>query len=177
MFRDSRLIIKALPIKEVVIGAALVLSFFIGGSAWAGDIQIANAAAHLSNDQMNGHRITIYLDIENAGDDDRLYAVRSGISGKTMLSVPGRARGDSQVMEQGGMEMAETKHHRTAALEVPAGKVVQLENGGSHIMLMNPDEMPATGATFPITLFFEKAGSITVDVTMASTEFAQQPAQ
>ena len=177
MFRNSWLIIQALPIRKVMVGVTLAFSFLFGGSAWAGDIRIANAAAHLSNDRTNGHRIAIYLDIENAGGGDRLYAVRSEISGKTMLSVSGAARGDTPNMEQAGMEMPEAKHHRTTALEVPAGKVIQLEKGGSHIMLMNPDRMPATGATFPITLFFEKAGSITVEVVMESTEIAQQPLQ
>lgn len=177
MFRNSWLIFQARPIRETAIGAALALSFLLAGSAWAGDIRITNAAAHLNNDRMNGHRIAIYLDIENIGGGDRLYAVRSDISGKAMLSVSGAARGGAQGMEQASMEKDETLHHRTAALEVPASKVVRLEKGGAHIMLMNPGRLPATGATFPITLFFEKAGRITVDVVMESIEFAQQPLQ
>lgn len=174
MFRNSWMIIQALPIRGIMVGATLALTVLFGGSAWAGDIRIVSATAHFNNDQMNGHRIAVYMDIENAGGgDDRLYSVRSEISRKAMLSVTGSMRGDMRDSGHDGMEMAEVKHHQTAALKVPAGEVVHLKKGGSHIMLMDLNQMPATGATFPITLFFEKAGSVTVDVTMESVEFAR----
>ncbi len=177
MFESSWMFLRALPFQKIIVGASLAFLLLYSGSALAGDIRIANAAAHIGNDRTNGHRIAIYLDIENSGGGDRLYAVRSEISGKTMLSVTGAMRGDARGMEMTGAEMAEVRHNQTTALEVPAGAVVHLKKGGSHIMLMDPDRLPATGATFPITLFFEKAGSVTVEVTMESVEFAGQTVQ
>jgi copper(I)-binding protein len=59
------------------------------------------------------------------------------------------------------------------SVEIPAGGTVALAPHGAHIMLMGLKAPLELAQTFPLTLTFEKAGSITVEVTvesMAATE-------
>lgn len=53
-------------------------------------------------------------------------------------------------MEDGVMRM-----RRTTALELPAGKTVELTPGGYHVMLMDLKQQVKTGDTVPLTLVFE----------------------
>jgi len=52
------------------------------------------------------------------------------------------------------------------SIVVPAGESVALEPGGFHIMLMQLAEPLETGSEFTVTLTFEKAGAIDVNVTV-----------
>ncbi|HWA46216.1 MAG TPA: copper chaperone PCu(A)C [Hypericibacter adhaerens] len=61
-------------------------------------------------------------------------------------------------------------------VDLPAGGTVALAPNGLHIMLLGLKKPLAVGETFPLTLTFKKAGSITVDVTvepMGATEPSQ----
>lgn len=49
-------------------------------------------------------------------------------------------------------------------LEIPAGTKNSLNPSGDHIMLVRITNPLAEGTTYPLTLTFEKAGTITVDV-------------
>ena len=51
-----------------------------------------------------------------------------------------------------------------AAIEIPAGGETSLAPGGLHIMLIGLAEPLREGATFPLTLTFEGAGELTVEV-------------
>jgi len=51
-------------------------------------------------------------------------------------------------------------------LEIPAGGTVTLAPGGNHIMLMGLKRPLAQGETVPLTLEFEKAGDIGVELTV-----------
>ena len=50
------------------------------------------------------------------------------------------------------------------SVPVPAGGTIALEPGGFHAMLMGPNRTLEEGATFPVTLTFQNAGAVTVDV-------------
>ena len=52
------------------------------------------------------------------------------------------------------------------ALDIPAGQRVTLAPGGMHMMLMGLHKKLDEGATFPMTLSFEKSGEITVEVSV-----------
>ena len=165
------------PMKRnlaVGLAAAVLLSAITAASAQAGDVSISNATAHVMEDSVNGRRIEVYMNIENSGAArDRLYAVRSKLSQKTVLAVVqdgGHAMGGSSQGATGHSEAA--MHMQAAVLDVPAGATATLQHGASHIMLMEPKEMPAVGATFPVTLFFERAGRISVDVTIVPESMA-----
>lgn len=53
---------------------------------------------------------------------------------------------------------------QVVAIDLPPGQTVTLQPGGLHIMMMELVAPLAEGASFPLTLSFEKAGSVTVDV-------------
>ena len=56
------------------------------------------------------------------------------------------------------------KMERVDGVAVAAGETVSLEPGGIHVMLMGLKGPLVEGEVFPLTLNFEKAGAITVDV-------------
>lgn len=51
-------------------------------------------------------------------------------------------------------------------LEIPPGATVQLKPGGFHIMFMGLKAPFAKDAKIPVTLVFEKAGSIDVEMVV-----------
>jgi copper(I)-binding protein len=52
------------------------------------------------------------------------------------------------------------------AVDVPAGGTVALAPHGAHIMLVGLKAPLKAGQTFPLTLTFEKSGTVTVEVTV-----------
>ena len=156
------------------LAAMIFLSVVTAVSAQAAEISVSNATGHVMEDPVNGRRIQVYMNIENSGAArDRLFAVRSKLSPKTMISViqdSGNSADGSGHAEMGNSQ--EQMHMQTTVLDVAAGGTVSLRQDGSHIMLMDPAETPAVGATFPVTLFFERAGRISVEVTIVPMEMA-----
>lgn len=137
--------------------------------AQAGEIRIDNAVAYLVDDEMNGKRIEVYMDIANTGDImDRLYAVRSELARMTNLSVISVGG----AMDHGKDGISDSRHLQTSALMISPGEVAKLERGASHIMLMKPEGWPEAGGTFPLTLFFQRAGRVTVEVVMQARDLA-----
>jgi len=51
-------------------------------------------------------------------------------------------------------------------IDIPAGQTVTLAPNGLHIMLLGLKKPLELAQTFPLTLTFEKAGSVTVEVTV-----------
>jgi copper(I)-binding protein len=163
------------PKKRVLavgLATVLLLSAVTAVSTQAADISVSNATAHVMEDSVNGRRIEVYMTIENSGAArDRLYAVRSKLSRKTMISATHHTGHGANGSGQDGMAHSDVdRHMETSVLDVAAGGVASLRHGDSHIMLMDPKETPAVGATFPITLFFERAGRVSVEVTVEPIE-------
>ncbi len=50
--------------------------------------------------------------------------------------------------------------------EIAAGSVLRLEPGGRHVMLMDPVAGIVAGDTIAVTLRFERAGSVEIEVTV-----------
>ncbi len=92
-----------------------------------------------------------YMTIENKGPADRLLAVSTDISSSVGLH--------SMTMEGDVMHMTPVK-----AIDIPSGATVVLSPGGLHIMFMGLKAPLKAGDSFPMTLKFEKAGEIKVDV-------------
>lgn len=92
-----------------------------------------------------------FLTITNKGTTpDRLIAVRSTVSEKVEVH---EMRMDGNVMRMRELEKG---------LEIPPGATVTLKPGSYHIMFMELRAPLAKDATVPVTLVFEKAGSIDV---------------
>ncbi len=94
-----------------------------------------------------------FMTIRNGGDrGDRLIAAESGVAARVQVH--------RTVMEDGVMRM----RHAEDGVEVPAGGVAELKPGGFHVMLMGLAQPLQEGSSFPVTLTFERAGRVTVDV-------------
>lgn len=93
-----------------------------------------------------------YMTLSNGGASaDRLVSAETGVAGRVEFH--------EHVMENGVAIMGEVE-----SVELPAGAEAVFEPGGRHIMLMGLDGPLAAGERFTMTLTFERAGEITVDV-------------
>lgn len=94
-----------------------------------------------------------FLTIRNAGQlGDRLIAVESEVAARVELHLTATV--------DGVMRMRRV----VDGIEVPAGGMAELKPGSFHIMMMGLAAPLEEGGSFPVTLTFERAGSVTVDV-------------
>jgi periplasmic copper chaperone A len=94
-----------------------------------------------------------FLKLDNGGADDRLVSASADVSKTVELHVM-KMEGDVMQMRQ------------VEAIELPAGKAVELKPGGLHIMFIGLKAPLKPGDTFPLKLRFEKAGEVTVQVNV-----------
>jgi len=93
-----------------------------------------------------------YFTVANhGGAPDRLVSVTSDIAAK------------AEVHEMAVKDGVMTMRPVVGGLEIPAGGKLELKPGGYHLMLMDLKHPAREGESFPATLTFEKAGSVTVD--------------
>lgn len=121
-------------------------------AATIGDVTIAEAVARASVG--NAPTSAVYMTITTAGAPDRLIAVASPAAEAAELHTS---------LAEGGI----MKMHRVDAIEVAPGAPAELAPGGQHIMLIGLDAPLEEGTTVPLTLTFEKAGDITLDVPVS----------
>lgn len=120
----------------------------------AGDIVLSHAWAPATP---GGARSAAgYVLIENTGGEpERLLGIASRIAEVAELH--------QMSMENDVMKMAPT-----GVLEIPAGGSVKLKPHGLHVMLMGLRVPLAEGDTFILTMTFERAGSIDLQVVVQS---------
>jgi copper(I)-binding protein len=95
-----------------------------------------------------------YLSISNAGSTgDKLLSASAEVARSVELH---EMKMDGDVMRM----------REIPAIEVPAGKAVELKPGGLHFMLMGLKTPLKQGDKFPLKLKFEKAGEVTVTVNV-----------
>ena len=93
-----------------------------------------------------------FLKLTNKGGAaDRLVSASAAVSSRVELH--------SMKMEGDVMRMRQVD-----AVDVPAGETVELKPGGLHIMFVDLKAPLKAGDSFPMTLKFERAGEVTVDV-------------
>lgn len=96
----------------------------------------------------------VYLSIRNPGDErERLVAVE--------MAAATAAEIHESVEENGVMRMIA----HPEGFEIPAGSTLDLEPGGKHIMLIEP-QVPEDAESLPITLRFERAGAVEIDAAL-----------
>lgn len=97
-----------------------------------------------------------FMELRNTGaEDDRLIAVRSDVAKRAELHR--HIAGDDGVMR---MREADD------GFAIPAGGTHRLGRGGDHVMFMGLTTRFEDGMTFPLTLVFEKAGDVVVEVVV-----------
>ncbi len=100
-------------------------------------------------------RADVFFVIKNTGSaKDRLYAVKSKMSKKAVL-------------EGGADKEGEDKDHKEVlGFEIPAGKSMEFSEDGPHVEMTGVKEKLVSGSKFQVTLYFEEAGPIKVEVTV-----------
>lgn len=133
-----------LAMAALLAGPALAHDYEIGG------LKIDHPWARATVGAVGG----AFLSVENAGAaGDRLLRAASPVAATVELHT--------HMMENNVMRMREVD-----GIDVPAGGKAELKPGGFHIMLMGLKHPLKEGEKFPLTLTFEKAGSIDVEVTV-----------
>jgi copper(I)-binding protein len=95
-----------------------------------------------------------YFVVHNKGSEaDRLLGASTPVAGKAELH--------EHVHQDGVMKMQQVQD-----VAIPAGGEVKFEPMGYHVMLFNLKQQARDGERFPLTLTFEKAGSVEVEVAV-----------
>ncbi|OEO31887.1 hypothetical protein VW23_014095 [Devosia insulae DS-56] len=154
----------------------MALALLGGGLAAATQATVATAAEVTTGDLVISggfSRATLpnapvgggYLTITNKGAEaDRLLSAASPVAGVVQIH--------QMKMEGDLMKMNELPD----GVEIPAGATVTLAPGGLHIMFMQLTQPLVEGTRIPLTLTFEKAGSVEVELSVESPA-AKGPAE
>lgn len=92
-----------------------------------------------------------YLKIRNAGATDKLVAASAPVADVVELHT--------HVMDGNTMRM-----RKVDAIDVTGGSTTELKPGGLHVMLIGLKAPLKAGERFPLTLRFERAGELKVEV-------------
>jgi len=131
--------------------AAFAALFALPAAAHDG-LEISDAYARVAGPAAKAG--AIFMVIENhTGSDDRLVGASTDAAAKAQLH--------SHVAGDGGMMRM---IHVEDGFVIPAGGQRALARGGDHVMLMGLSRSLSDGDTIGLTLTFEKAGEMTVDV-------------
>jgi periplasmic copper chaperone A len=144
-------------LKPLTFAAALLLT---APAAWAcqtwdvGNLTVQHAWSRVT---IGADRPGVfYVEIANRGSaDDALVGITTPAAEMPMLH--------ETVVTDG---IASMPH--AMSVPVPAGQTVKLAPGGYHGMLMDLTAALKEGDNFPVTLTFERAGEVTVDVEVVS---------
>lgn len=135
----------------------MMLAFaLLATPAWANDVQHGSitikepwARETIASGKAGGS----YMMIINAGEHtDRLIGASSPVAAKVELHTHIK---DGEVMRMREVE---------GGIEVPAGETTMLAPGGFHVMMMGLNGPLQEGASFPLTLTFENAGEVGIEV-------------
>lgn len=97
----------------------------------------------------------VYFTLHNpGGEDDRLVGASTPRAERTELHTHVQ-RGELMSMQQ------------IESVEVPANGTLHFAPGGHHVMLFKLTQPLKAGETFPLTLRFEKAGDVTLEVNIS----------
>lgn len=96
-----------------------------------------------------------YLTIHNSGPADRLLSAEAGVGERAELH--------RSVEEDGSSRM-----EHLSAVDIPAQGSVSFVPRGLHVMIMDLASPLTEGVGYPLTLHFERAGEITVEVMVKS---------
>ena len=106
-----------------------------------------------------GDNSAVYLVIRNSTDQgDGLIGAKTDAANVTEIHL-------SKMDAEGTMSM-----ERQDLVGIPAGESVNLEPGGLHVMLMNLVDDLNVGDRFELTLEFQRAGDVDIEVEVRQPE-------
>lgn len=122
------------------------------GTQPAAGIQVSEPWARATGKM--AHSGVAYLALENSSDrSDRLISASTPAAGRVELHTHIK---DGDIMRM----------RQVQSVEVGPRSKLQLKPGGLHLMLLDLKGPLVEGAQFPLTLRFEKAGEVTVEVAV-----------
>ena len=127
-----------------------LISFLLLSPAWAGEgLDVQGWARATATKARNG---VAYITIKNSsGSRDRLLSEKSLVAKSAALH--------NHVMDSGVMKM-----RPAGSIEIPAYGTVIMKPGGLHVMLMGLKSPLVKCGSLPLTLTFEKAGAMTIQI-------------
>ena len=131
---------------------AIVVALWAGASPTLAEESVRVSDAWARASVLASRPVASYLTIESAVED-RLLGVATPVAGHVMIHA----------VEKDG-DVSRMKHIET--LELPTGERITLAPGGMHLMLMGLQDKLSEGTTFPMTLSFENAGEIKIEVSV-----------
>jgi hypothetical protein len=133
--------------------AAAAISFARGAANGSAELAVVSAWARATPPRAEVG--AAYVTVENrGGTEDRLVAAKSPAAATVVLH---RSAEESGVATMRPLERA----------AVPAGGRLEMRPGGAHLMLMGLSAPLQAGTRVPLTLVFEKAGAIVIEVEIA----------
>lgn len=126
------------------------------GSASVGDVAIEGAYARPSLGKAPNS--AVYMTLRTSGAADRLVSAASPAAEAVEIHT-------SEMDSRGVMTMRPVE-----AVPVEPGAAAELKPGGYHIMLVGLVAPLEEGSTIPVTLSFEKAGDVTMEVPVGKAE-------
>lgn len=137
---------------NVVLFATLILLFVACGGT-ADTVSVEGAWGRVSPRSAENGAFYMQL-INNSSENDTLLSAQADMCGTVELH-------ESYMDEGGVMAMRPVEGGQ---IVVPSGETVELKVGGLHVMCLGIGDGFAVGQKIPVTLQFEKAGTITVEV-------------
>ncbi len=138
--------------RRIFLASALCAATFAAANAQTGPIEVQDPWARATLGQSRTG--AAYLTLSTTGlAADRLVAANSPVAAKTELH--------NHIMVGNVAQMRQVD-----AIEVAPGSPTLLQPGGLHIMLIDLKAPLQAGTSFPVTLTFEKAGTVTVQVAV-----------
>jgi hypothetical protein len=123
----------------------VLLAFMMAGTAYAQNLKVQNAWARAT---VQGQKATGAFMHITAPTDTTLVGVSSPVAGVAEVH---EMKMDGDVMRMRPL---------TQGLKLPAGKVVQLQPGGYHLMLMDLKVPLQKDSTIPLTLSFKDSKGV-----------------
>ena len=137
--------------RHLLFAAVLLVAAPALAQAPAVSVTNAWARATASTQKVGG----AFLTITDSGAPDQLLSASSPAADMVELH--------ETVNDNGVMKMLPIK-----ALDLQPGKPIELKPGSYHLMLMGLKQKLDVGATFPLTLTFDKSPPVTVTVTVGA---------
>ena len=137
--------------KALIVALLVSLSSpAVGHSHEKGDIQVRHPWSRAT---APGAKVAVgYMEIRNRGTQpDRLLGASTPLAQRVEMHITER-EGDVMRMRQ------------VKDFEIPARERITLRPGGSHLMLVDITRPLKKGERFPVTLRFERAGELQVEV-------------
>jgi copper(I)-binding protein len=142
--------------RHFVVILSLWLAFTLVACGTTGpDIQVEDVwsrpAATMGGGETGGNGAVFLILLNRGGEADRLIAAQADVAEVVELH---ESKMEGDVMKMQPVE---------GGIEVPAKGEVELKPGGYHVMLIGLKQDLNEGDRFPVTLEFEKSGSLIVE--------------